>query len=106
MSGAASDRDATSDEAIYRLILFVAGREPNSEQARTNLANICGGHLEGRCDIEVVDVLTDYRTALEHNILVTPCLLKLEPNPRALVAGTLRDTEKVRTALQLPNKAS
>lgn len=85
-------------------MLFVCGNEPNSAEARDNLDRICATYIPGCCEIQVVDVLQDYRTALQHSVLVTPCLLKIEPKPQALVAGTLSDTETVRTALQLPRR--
>lgn len=103
MSRVSSDLETAEAQVAFRLILFVAGSEPNSAQARKNLERICAEHLQGRCEIDIVDVLTDYRTALKYNILVTPCLLKTEPQPRALVAGTLQEVDKVRTALQLPS---
>ena len=83
-----------------RMILFVAGREPNSELARENLARIGAGRDE-RWDVEIVDVLEDYEKALGYNILVTPCLVVLEPEPRVTIVGTLRDRAKVKAALRL-----
>lgn len=104
MSRASSEIDPVTSEQVFRFMLFVCGNEPNSAQARDNLDRLCAAHIPGRCEIETVDVLQDYRTALEHSVLVTPCLLKLEPEPRALVAGTLHDAETVRAALQLPRR--
>ncbi len=103
MSRVSSDIDPRELDQGVRLILFVCDNEPNSSQARYNLDRICAEHIPGHCEIEVVDVLKDYRTALEHSVLVTPCLVKIAPEPRAIIAGTLHDTETVRTALQLPH---
>ncbi|MEX0607028.1 MAG: circadian clock KaiB family protein [Halofilum sp. (in: g-proteobacteria)] len=102
MSRVSSGIEARESDEVFRLILFVCNDEPNSSTARENLEQICATYIPGRNEIEIVDVLQDYRAALAHSILVTPCLLKVAPAPRALVAGTLHDGETVRTALQLP----
>lgn len=104
MSQRSSDTEPAAERPVHRLILFVAGDQPNSARARANLEDLCATCLdEGHCEVRIVDVLTDYQTALEHQILVTPCLMKLEPQPKALVAGTLHDIDAVRTALRLPD---
>ena len=102
MSPAPSPAAQADDQPIHRLILFVCDHEPNSARARENLDRLRAAHLPERCEVQVIDVLDDYRTALEHQVLVTPCLVKVEPAPRALIAGTLHDTDTVLTALQLP----
>ena len=88
----------------YRLILFVAGDEVNSRLARRNLAEVCEQDLQGRCEVQVVDVLEDYMAALEHNIVVTPTLLIEQPQPQAVVVGNLSDRAKVRMALRLESE--
>jgi circadian clock protein KaiB len=88
-------------QRFYRLILFVANAETNSSQARENLARLCEERLQGRYELRVVDVLEDYQTALEYNVLVTPCLVMVEPRPRVAIAGVLRDRDKVYAALRL-----
>lgn len=92
-------RTHATSNGRYSMILFVAEGESHSAQARLNLERICREHLAGNCDVRIVDVLQDYQLALEHNILVTPCLLVLHPAPRALIAGTLSDRSKVLSAL-------
>jgi circadian clock protein KaiB len=84
-----------------RLLLFVAGGEPNSRIARSNLERLCATAAEPRPEVTVIDVLEDLAAALEHHILVTPTLLQLEPEPRVVVIGNLSDLEAVRDALGL-----
>ena len=64
---------------IYRLRLFVAGNEPNSTQARANLTTLCETYLQGRYQLETIDVLRDFQAALRDNILVTPTLKVVAP---------------------------
>jgi len=88
----------------YAFRLFVAGGEPNSQQAVENLTRLCETHLKGRYEIEVVDVLEDFRTALENNVLVTPALNLVAPPPPVTLLGNLSDTPKVLDSLRLPRK--
>ncbi|HZP03769.1 MAG TPA: circadian clock KaiB family protein [Terracidiphilus sp.] len=92
-----------------RLRLFVAGEEPNSQTARTNLDHICQTHLAERTDvkieIEIVDVLQNYRKALESRVLLTPALLVVSADHTARVTGTLQEPERVLAAMGLANRA-
>lgn len=85
----------------YVLQLFVAGEESNSTQAKENLKRICDTYLKGRFQSEIVDVLEDFQTALEHNVLVTPTLILVSPPPKVTIFGNLSDTKKVLAALRL-----
>jgi circadian clock protein KaiB len=85
----------------FRLLLFVAGNEPNSQQARENLTHLCEGHLQGRYELDVIDVFKDFGTALEEGVLVTPALIRVAPLPRVTVLGSLSDTQRVLDALRL-----
>jgi circadian clock protein KaiB len=85
-----------------RLLLFVAGDEPNSRLARANLEGLRPSVEVAGGSIEVHDVLEDFTAAMEHRILVTPALLQLAPGPRVVVVGSLCDLPAVRLALGLP----
>ena len=85
----------------FKLILFVAGQEPNSALARQNLQRLCQEHLPGRHAIEIIDVFQNLDAALKHNILITPTLIKVAPDPPVTVFGNLSDFQKVMTSLQL-----
>ena len=85
----------------YHLILFVAGNEPNSVLARKNLEDFCSAELDDLYELQVMNVFEDHRLALAHRVLVTPCLVMLDPQPSVMVAGTLQDKERLRLALRL-----
>ncbi len=87
----------------YRLILFIAGSERNSLLALENLQRICRDRLKSPCDLMVVDVLEDMTLAAEHNILLTPTLLVLEPQPPVILIGNLNDGHKLCSALRIEN---
>jgi circadian clock protein KaiB len=85
----------------YVLRLFVAGDEPNSKKALTNLTTLCKNHLDGRYVIMIVDVLKDYQTALDNNVLVIPALQLVEPAPQVMILGNLSEEGKVLSSLRL-----
>lgn len=84
-----------------RMMLFIAGDERNSQAARANLTRICERHLGDRADVEVVDVLTNHRKALEHRVLLTPAVLIFTSGAPARVTGTLEEPDRVLCALGL-----
>jgi circadian clock protein KaiB len=92
------------DTSIYQFLLFVAGKEANSTLARQNLEAFCHAELKDGYELQVVDVFKDHRLALQHRVLVTPCLVMVAPLPSVMIAGTLRDEEKLRTALRVPKE--
>ncbi len=87
--------------SVLSLKLFLADGEPNSLAAQQNLAKLMRMKLDCEIIVECVDVLKDYRSALEHRVLVTPCLVLLDPPPQVMIAGTLKDLDKVLTALRV-----
>lgn len=84
----------------YRFRLFVAGNEPNSRLAEQNLRALCQEHLSGRYHIEVVNVLTDFETALDAHIMVAPAVVMEAPHSVTLF-GTLANKSAVMSALAL-----
>lgn len=83
------------------LILYVAGKSPNSQQARLNLDAIFRERLpEDRWTLEVVDLFESPLRALEDQILVTPTLVKRNP-PVVRIVGNLSDRQTVLAALGL-----
>lgn len=84
----------------YRFRLFVAGDEPNSRLAEQNLRALCQAHLPDRHQIEVVDVLTDFKAALDAQIMVAPAVVMDAPRSVTLF-GTLADKAAVISALAL-----
>ena len=90
----------------YLFRLFIAGNGSNSNKALANLRRLCQEHLNGRCTIEIVDVVKDFQAAVRNNILVTPALILVAPRPRVIVLGNLSDRQKVLAALRLSGSES
>jgi circadian clock protein KaiB len=89
----------------YLLRLFVAGTNRRAEQALANLRRICEEELQGRYDIEVVDVLERPDLAEDEKVLATPTLIKKLPLPLRRVIGDLSDKDKVLLGLEVRPRA-
>lgn len=94
-------KDCQTKRPFYRLKLFVAGEELNSHQARAILNEICQQYLSDCCQLEIVDVYTDYHAAIDYGVLIVPTLIIEEPPPIRTIVGTLSAKEKVLAALGL-----
>ena len=97
----AETKGTEAQEETYILRLFMVDDEPNSRQARENLERLQQTYLKRPHKKEIVDVLEDFQTALENNVLVTPCLILVSPLPKVTVFGNLNDTKRVVAALRL-----
>ena len=85
----------------YRLRLYVAGQTPKSTLALTNLKQICEQHLQGRYEIEIVDLLVNPQLARGDQILAVPTLVRRLPEPTRKIIGDLSNTERVLVGLDL-----
>ena len=105
MSTVSAGSNGAGGEGKLRLRLFVAGDEANSRQARRNLARLCEEHLNGTADVEIIDVLKDFRAAVAERVLVTPALIVGSAPSRVVVLGNLSDTARVLSALGVSGNA-
>ncbi|QPF83800.1 circadian clock protein KaiB [Bradyrhizobium genosp. L] len=85
----------------YKLRLFVTGSTPRSARAIANMRRICEENLEGRYDLEVVDVYENPNSTRELQIVATPTLVKVLPEPLRRIIGDLSDKERVLAGLNL-----
>lgn len=88
-----------ADKWILRL--YIAGHTPKSQTAFDNLQKICREQLEGKYEIEVIDLLKNPQLSREHQILATPTLVRKLPVPVRKIIGDLSDTEKVLVGLDI-----
>jgi circadian clock protein KaiB len=70
-----------SADGHYKLRLFVTGSTPRSTRAIANMRKICEENLSGRYDLEVVDVYENPDATRELQIVATPTLVKILPEP-------------------------
>lgn len=86
----------------FQFQLFITGHTPRSTQAVANLRSLCEEHLEGRYDLEVIDLYQEPARATGHQIIASPTLIKLHPQPPLRMVGNLADREHLRRKLNLP----
>jgi circadian clock protein KaiB len=91
----------TSDLSKYLLKLYITGSSPRAEAAIRNLRRICEDELNGRYELEIIDVLENAEAAETDRVLATPTLIKQLPPPLRRVIGDLSDREKVLLGLEV-----
>jgi circadian clock protein KaiB len=95
------ERNQPAANEVWQLRLYVAGQTPRSVAAFANLKKICEEHLQGRYNIEVVDLVKHPQLAAGDQILAIPTLVRKLPQPLRKIVGDLRDTEKALVGLQI-----
>ena len=85
----------------YMLRLYITGMTPNSKRAVENIKNICEQHLQGRYELEVIDVFQQPTLAEREQIIAIPTLIKHLPHPLRRLIGDMSNTEKVLLGLDL-----
>ena len=89
----------------YVLRLYVTGMTPRSARAINNLRAICDEYLEGRYDLEVIDIYQQPVLASGEQIVAAPTLIKKLPAPLRKVIGDLSDSDRVLMGLDLQKKS-
>ena len=92
---------ANDPDVRYKLRLFVTGSTPRSARAIANMRRICEENLHGRYDLEVVDVYENPDATRELQIIATPTLVKILPEPLRRIIGDLSNKERVLAGLNL-----
>jgi circadian clock protein KaiB len=85
----------------FVLRLYVAGQTPKSILALANLREICETHLQGRYEIEIIDLIENPQLAHGDQILALPTLVRRLPQPIKKIIGDLSNTERVLVGLDL-----
>jgi circadian clock protein KaiB len=88
----------------YYLRLYIAGTTPRSTRALQRIKSICETYLQGRYELEVIDVYQSSEQLQLDNIVVIPTLIKQLPLPLQRMIGDLSDTEKVLFGLDIVPK--
>lgn len=98
----ARPRKSKSDCVVLRL--YVAGQTPRSVRAITNIKSICEEHLDGRYQLEVVDLYQQPQLALGEQIIALPTLIRKVPTPLRRIIGDMSNLERVLVGLDIQTK--
>jgi circadian clock protein KaiB len=91
-------------EGNFLLRLFVTGMTPRSTDAIARTKAICEEYLEGRYELEVIDIYQQPEAAKGEQIIATPTLIKKLPLPLRRLVGDLSDKQRVLVGLNIHAK--
>lgn len=92
---------ADKSKTIFVLRLFVTGMSPRSQDAITNIRELCEEYLKGRYELEVIDIYQHPNCASENQIFASPTLIKKLPRPLRIFVGDMTKKEKILAGLGL-----
>jgi circadian clock protein KaiB len=94
-------KSAAQNEPAMKLRLYVAGQTPKSMAALSNLQRICAAHMDGKYDLEVIDLMKNPQLAQGDQILAIPTLVRNLPVPIRKIIGDLSNVDRVLVGLDL-----
>jgi circadian clock protein KaiB len=90
---------------VYVLRLYITGFSPRSARAISNIRKICEEHLDGRYDLEIVDISRQPAQAQSEQILAAPTLIKKLPLPARRFIGDMSQSDRILFGLDLHEAA-
>jgi circadian clock protein KaiB len=89
------------DAPPLQLRLYISGSTPNSARALVSIRGICETHLQGRYELEVIDILLQPGRVAEDQIIATPTLVRRSPLPMRRFIGDMSQRERILRGLGL-----
>ena len=89
------------DDNQFVLRLYVTGLTRTSTEAIKNVQELCESHLQGRYQLEVIDIYQLPSLARDEQIIATPTLIKVLPQPLRRFIGTMSNEQKILFGLDL-----
>jgi circadian clock protein KaiB len=96
-----TDYAAAARHERYVLTLFVSGASPRSERAIAEIRKLCEEKLQGRFELQVVDLHQQPALAVQQGIVAAPTLIRHLPLPLRLLVGDLSNSQRVLVGLDL-----
>jgi circadian clock protein KaiB len=93
--------DPTST-ARFMLRLYVTGMTPRSTRAISAVRSLCEDLLPGRYELEIIDVYQQPGLIRDEQIVATPTLVKMAPEPRRHMIGDMSNRARLLLGLGLP----
>lgn len=101
MDTESANPEQSPNEDYWELRLYVAGQTAKSLAAIANLKKYCAQHLQGRYQLEVIDLLVNPQLAEGDQILAIPTLVRKVPVPIRKIIGDLSNEERVLVGLDI-----
>jgi circadian clock protein KaiB len=86
---------------MYSLRLYITGQTPRSAASIRNLREVCDEYLEGRFELQVIDLYQRPELAREAQVVAAPTLIKQLPLPLRRLVGDLSNKNEVLLGLDL-----
>jgi circadian clock protein KaiB len=86
---------------MYSLRLYITGQTPRSAASIRNLREVCDEFLEGRFELQVIDLYQRPELASEAQVVAAPTLIKKLPLPLRRLVGDLSNKDEVLLGLDL-----
>jgi circadian clock protein KaiB len=93
--------DPTATERFV-LRLYVTGMTPRSTRAISAVRSLCEELLPGRYELEIIDVYQQPGLIRDEQIVATPTLVKMQPEPRRQLIGDMSNRARLILGLGLP----
>ena len=93
---------ATAETELFVLRLYVTGMTPRSTRAISAVRSLCEERLQGRYNLEIIDVYQQPALIRDEQILATPTLVKKGPEPQRRLIGDMSDRARLLHGLGLP----
>lgn len=94
----------TQTNGGHVLTLYVASLTPRSVAAIRSVKDVCEKHLQGRYDLEVIDIYEHPTLARSEQIVAAPTLIKKLPLPLRRLIGDMADEHRVLVGLDLRSR--
>lgn len=85
----------------YELNLYIAGYTRQSMKAIENIKRICEEQLNGRYELNIIDIFQQPMFAREGQIVAAPTLVKKLPLPLRRFIGDMSNTERILAGLDI-----
>lgn len=90
----------------FVLRLYVTGMTPRSTRAISAVRSVCEELLQGRYDLEIIDVYQQPALIKGDQIFATPTLIKAGPEPQRRMIGDMTNRVRLLSGLGLPTEAT
>lgn len=106
MSDDASNSAPQEDEISGHILkLYIYGRNARALRAIENLNHICESELQGKYNLEIIDIKENPDIAKDKMLVTIPTLIQELPLPIRRIVGDLSDREKVLRGLEIVPRA-
>ena len=93
-----------TNEPQYILQLYVTGNTARSSRTIEHIQKVCQEYLDGRYELEVIDIFQQPARAREAQIIAVPTLVRQFPRPPRKLVGDMTDDKNLLVGLGISLK--